>query len=121
MSERRTHGKKILVYADWMGIKEPTLMGILYSDSNQRQRNIFHLSIQRDGCNLSLSRLLIRIYNAIQVTQYLSGNKNNFGIFLDSSPDDGEELIMQRREAIKRRAGRRERTLMESDFLLGVL
>ena len=52
---------------------------------------------------------------------YLNGNKNNFEIFLDSSPDRWGRIIMQRREAIlARQENRQVKTLMESDYLLGV-
>jgi serine/threonine-protein kinase HipA len=53
--------------------------------------------------------------------QYLPEEKNNFGIFLDSSPDRWGRLLMRRREAWQAKVeGRDERTLFESDFLLGV-
>jgi hypothetical protein len=53
--------------------------------------------------------------------QYLPEEKNNFGIFLDSSPDRWGRLLMRRREAWQAKEERRdERTLFESDFLLGV-
>jgi len=53
--------------------------------------------------------------------QYLPEEKNNFGIFLDSSPDRWGRLLMRRREAWQaKEEGRDERPLFESDFLLGV-
>jgi len=53
--------------------------------------------------------------------QYLPEEKNNFGIFLDSSPDRWGRLLMRRREAWRaKQEGREERTLFESDYLLGV-
>jgi serine/threonine-protein kinase HipA len=53
--------------------------------------------------------------------QYLPDEKNNFGIFLDSSPDRWGRLLMRRREAWQAKQERREEsTLFESDFLLGV-
>ena len=53
--------------------------------------------------------------------QYLPEEKNNFGIFLDSSPDRWGRLLMRRREAWQAKNEHRdERTLFESDFLLGV-
>ncbi|WP_263408848.1 type II toxin-antitoxin system HipA family toxin [Terriglobus tenax] len=53
--------------------------------------------------------------------QYPSGDRTNFGIFTDSSPDRWGRLLMQRREnARARREGARPRTLTEWDFLLGV-
>lgn len=45
----------------------------------------------------------------------------NFGIFLDSSPDRWGQTLMQRREALAARDGkRRPRTLHAWDYLLGV-
>src|SRR6202008_3430673 len=53
--------------------------------------------------------------------QYLPEEKSNFGIFLDSSPDRWGKLIMRRREAaLARLEKRKENTLHESDYLLGV-
>lgn len=54
--------------------------------------------------------------------QYLGGEKkHNFGLFLDSAPDRWGRLLMSRREASQaRQEGRPERTLLESDYLLGV-
>lgn len=45
----------------------------------------------------------------------------NFGVFLDSSPDRWGRFLMNRREALlAREAGRPEKKLLESDYLLGV-
>lgn len=52
--------------------------------------------------------------------QYLNDNKSNFGIFMDSSPDRWERLLMRRREAaMAKLGGRREQLLFETDYLLG--
>lgn len=54
--------------------------------------------------------------------QYLPEEKSNFGLFLDSSPDLWGRLLMRRREAWSaKKEDRPERTLFESDFLLGVV
>jgi serine/threonine-protein kinase HipA len=53
--------------------------------------------------------------------QYIPEEKYNFGIFLDPSPDRWGRLLMRSREALQaKEVGRAERTLFESDFLLGV-
>ena len=53
--------------------------------------------------------------------QYPAPGRENFGIFLDSSPDRWGRVLMQRRENMRaRQEGRRSRTLTEWDFLLGV-
>jgi serine/threonine-protein kinase HipA len=53
--------------------------------------------------------------------QYLRDGKPNFGVFLDSSPDRWGRELLGRREALLAKAEKRpERTLQESDYLLGV-
>lgn len=53
--------------------------------------------------------------------QYLSDEKPNFGLFLDSSPDRWGRLLIKRREAVTARLeGRPRNQMFESDFLLGV-
>lgn len=52
---------------------------------------------------------------------YPRDEKINFGIFLDSCPDRWGRVLMQRREAIiAKKEERKAKTLLESDFLLGV-
>lgn len=53
--------------------------------------------------------------------QYARDGHDNFGLFLDSSPDRWGRVLMQRREAQQAKAENRDiRTLMESDYMLGV-
>lgn len=53
--------------------------------------------------------------------QYPPGGRENFGIFLDSSPDRWGRGLMQRRENLRaRKEDRKPRSLTEWDFLLGV-
>lgn len=53
--------------------------------------------------------------------QYVPPGHDNFGAFLDSSPDRWGRVLMQRREAqLAREQKRPERKLLEMDFLLGV-
>lgn len=48
-------------------------------------------------------------------------NKNTFGIFADSSPDQWGRVLMQRREKfLADKEGRKPRKLLDSDYLLGV-
>ena len=52
-------------------------------------------------------------------SQYAKDEKQNFGVFLDSSPDRWGRILMKRREAAMARSEKRpERTLRESDYLL---
>ncbi len=53
--------------------------------------------------------------------QYPLAERENFGLFDDSSPDRWGRLLMRRREALRAQAeDRRARTLTAWDFLLGV-
>ena len=53
--------------------------------------------------------------------QYPAAGRPNFGVFLDSCPDRWGRVLMLRREAhLARTAGRAQRRLLESDYLLGV-
>jgi len=112
--------KEILVYADWAGIKEPTLMGTLYSEII-RGRESFSFEYSDKWLKSKFAQVIdpdLQFYSGIH---YLSDKKKNFGIFLDSSPDRWGRVLMQRREAILAREEKREqKTLMETDYLLGV-
>ncbi len=112
---------KIWVYADWDFLKESQLMGFLTSQ-RVRGKEIFSFEYTESWVSnhhpiLSLDPHL----GFYKGKQYLPEEKNNFGIFLDSSPDRWGRLLMRRREAWQAKEERRdERTLFESDFLLGV-
>ena len=112
---------KIWVYADWEFLEEAQLMGVLTSQ-RLRGKEIFSFEYTETWMNhqnpiLSLDPHL----GFYKGKQFLPEEKNNFGIFLDSSPDRWGRLLMRRREAWQaKEEGREERTLFESDFLLGV-
>lgn len=53
--------------------------------------------------------------------QYLNDSKDNFGLFLDSSPDRWGRLLIRRREAMMAKSENRQvRNLTDTDYLLGV-
>jgi serine/threonine-protein kinase HipA len=112
---------KIWVYADWDFLEEARLMGCLTSQ-RLRGKEIFSFEyteywLNTDNPILSLDPHL----GFYKGKQYLPEEKNNFGICLDSSPDRWGRLLMRRREAWQAKNEHRdERTLFESDFLLGV-
>lgn len=112
--------KKILVYADWLELTEPQLMGELNAD-HLRGKEIFSFEYNSDWLKLNYSRMLdpdLGLYTGIQ---YPREDKPNFGLFLDSSPDRWGRVLMKRREAILAKSENRNvNTLFESDFLLGV-
>ena len=112
--------KEILVYADWVGIKKPTLMGTLHSEI-VRGKEIFSFEYSDEWLKSKFAQVLDPDLKLFSGSQYLNEAKSNFGIFLDSSPDRWGRVLMKRREAMLARINnRKEKTLMESDYLLGV-
>lgn len=111
----------IWVYADWDPIEAPQLIGILVVQ-RVRGKEIFSFEYTETWLNASQAKLYLDpnlgLYKG---KQYLPEGKNNFGIFLDSAPDRWGILLLRRREAWQAKLeGREERTLFESDYLLGV-
>ncbi|SHF41266.1 serine/threonine-protein kinase HipA [Salegentibacter echinorum] len=112
--------KEILVYADWEGIEEPFLMGILYATPS-RGKEIFSFEYDKKWLQSDFAQIIDPDLQLFEGMQFLNDEKSNFGIFLDSSPDRWGRVLMLRKEAAKaRREDRRAKTLMESDYLLGV-
>ena len=112
---------KISVYADWEFMLDAQLMGVLTAQYI-RGKEIFSFEYAEPWVNSQNPILFLDPHLGFyKGKQYLSEEKNNFGIFLDSSPDRWGRLLMRRREAWQAKVeGRDERTLFESDFLLGV-
>ena len=112
--------KKIYVYADWVELETPTLIGTL-SVEFLRGKEIFSFEYANEWLNSNNTQILdpdLGFYSGIQ---YLRDEKSNFGLFLDSSPDRWGRVLMKRREAILAKLENRAiKTLYESDFLLGV-
>ncbi|MBY0426342.1 MAG: HipA domain-containing protein [Cytophagales bacterium] len=95
-------------------------MGFLTS-SLVRGNEIFAFEYDKNWLNTSYAQFLDPNLQLYSGPQYLSGNKSNFGIFLDSSPDRWGRLLMRRREAaLARKEERKPQNLYESDYLLGV-
>jgi serine/threonine-protein kinase HipA len=113
--------KEILVYADWFGLKEsPSLLGKLYA-TIVRGKEIFSFEYSEGWLKSKFAQVIDPDLELYSGPHYLEDNKANFGIFLDSSPDRWGRVLMERREAILARDEKRaEKTLMESDYLLGV-
>jgi serine/threonine-protein kinase HipA len=117
---QRNDVRNIYVYAHWVGMKEPVLMGELKAEF-ARGKEIFSFSYAKDWLKSSLSQILDPELLFYSGSQYAGDEKSNFGVFLDSSPDRWGRILMKRREAATARSeGRTERTLRESDYLLGV-
>jgi serine/threonine-protein kinase HipA len=112
--------KRIYIYADWIGLKGPTQMGIL-SAILTRGKEIFSFEYEENWIQLGQSQNIDPNLQFYTGQQYNKEDKPNFGVFLDSSPDRWGRMLMKRREAIlARKDERKAKTLLESDFLLGV-
>lgn len=112
--------KEILVYANWLELPELKLMGSLRTEITKGEE-IFSFEYSKEWLGGEFAQDLdpdLKLYSG---PQYLTDEKPNFGLFLDSSPDRWGRMLMKRREAIKeRKEGEKPRKLFESDFLLGV-
>lgn len=113
--------REIEVWADWQGLGTATLMGWL-SVVITRGKEVFSFCYAEPWLAIDPARQLDPDLQLVSGPQYLnSGRKENFGMFLDSSPDRWGRLLMQRREAaIARETKRPVRRLRQTDYLLGV-
>jgi serine/threonine-protein kinase HipA len=113
-------GKKMAVFAHWEELQEPLLMGWLQATPS-RGKEIFSFEYTREWLNTANAQQLDPDLQLYAGPQYLQEEKSNFGVFLDSSPDRWGRMLMRRREAVMAKLeGRKEKTLQESDYLLGV-
>lgn len=104
----------VLVYADWLGMPDPKLIGIL-SAHQAKGRKSFSFEYNKEWLQSKEPFLLdpdISLYTGPQ----FPNNKANFGIFMDSMPDTWGRTLMKRREAQQESP----KTLYDIDFLLGV-
>ena len=111
---------EILVFADWKELSKPNFMGTL-SVSHIKGREVFSFSYSKEWLETSYAQNLDPDLQLFNGPQYLSSEKKNFGIFLDSSPDRWGRVLMDRREAIMaKKENRKIKKLFEEDYLLGV-
>jgi serine/threonine-protein kinase HipA len=112
--------QNIWVYADWMQLKRPTVMGTLQA-TWLRGKETFSFIYDDAWLQSSARQWLDPSLQLYSGPQYAAEAMNNFGLFLDSSPDRWGRTLMNRREAIIARAeGHKSKSLSESDYLLGV-
>ena len=110
----------IEVIADWDGLGGPTLMGNL-TVTPARGKEVFAFEYEKTWLTSPSRQQLDPSMALYGGPQYPARNRENFGVFLDSSPDRWGRVLMRRREAqLARAEGRTERRLLESDYLLGV-
>lgn len=116
MSKQRV----IDVVADWASLGGPRLFGRLTA-TPARGKEVFAFEYDDAWLLGGTSRQLDPSLELFRGPQYPAKNRDNFGVFLDSSPDRWGRVLMRRREAqLARTEGRAERRLLESDYLLGV-
>lgn len=117
---KQNNSRNISVYAHWLGMEDPLLMGILHSD-RLKGKEVFSFKYIDEWLKNGPAQLLdpsLQLYSGLH---YLNEVQDNFGIFLDSSPDRWGRILMRRREAaLARNEDREEKKLFETDYLLGV-
>ncbi len=108
------------VWADWARLGGPTFMGTLFATAS-RGKEIFSFEYDDDWLAGPHAQNLDPSLGLFGGPQYAPSSQENFGVFLDSCPDRWGRVLMRRREAQLARADeRKERKLLESDYLLGV-
>lgn len=114
-----TNKTDIYVYAHWLGLAEPVLLGVL-SAHQAKGRKAFSFAYDKNWLKSNAQRLIdpdIQFYSG----QQFPNNKENFGIFLDSMPDTWGRTLMKRREIqLAKSKGENPKTLYDIDYLLGV-
>ncbi len=112
--------KIVSVYSDFHPDSAPRLMGELRIQM-VRRKEVFAFEFDSAWLRSNEARILDPDLQLYAGPQYSDGDKNTFGLFLDSSPDRWGRQLMRRREAIRsRKEGRPPLPLQESDYLLGV-
>lgn len=109
----------IQVYAHWLGMKEPKLIGILCAQQTKGKKAFTFM--YSDGWIQSSEQILLDPDIGWYEGQQYPNNKDNFGIFFDSMPDSWGKTLMKRRAVQKaREEGKPVPNLYDIDFLLGV-
>ena len=120
MARKKHSQKAIQVCAHWRGMSNPYLMGTLYVTLS-RGKEVFSFEYNQAWLKSPHLQTLDPDLGLFSGPQYARDGRDNFGLFLDSSPDRWGRVLMQRREAQQARVEDRDvRTLMSSDYLLGV-
>lgn len=110
--------KKIYVYENWSSAT-PHLMGILYANE-KRGAEIYSFEYSEAYLH-SAPLVLIDPELELFFGRQYAYQKPNFGIFSDSAPDRWGRTLMDRRERLRaKEEERKPRTLLTSDYLLGV-
>lgn len=109
----------IYVYADWIGMEEPKLIGVL-SAQQAKGKKVFSFEYDALWLKTGQKFLLDPDISLFSGSQY-PNQKENFGIFLDSMPDTWGRTLMKRKAAQwAKENNTKTPTLYDIDFLLGV-
>jgi serine/threonine-protein kinase HipA len=112
--------KTIYVYWDDAQTVSPLSVGRLYAETI-RGKEVFSFEFDASWLKQKVCRHLDPDLQLFGGLQYVSDKKQNFGVFTDSCPDRWGRVLIERRESVlAKEEGRSRRTMMESDFLLGV-
>ena len=112
--------RSVEVVADWVDLGGPTVVGQL-TTTPARGKEVFAFEYDKDWLSRAPRQQLDPTMGLYRGPQYPAKSRDNFGVFLDSSPDRWGRVLMRRREAqLARAEGRAERRLLEFDYLLGV-
>lgn len=112
--------RTIQVYADWQSIEGPLLMGYLFTE-RLKGKEIFSFEYDKNWLLKPNAQALDPDLQLFRGPQFLGKDKENFGLFMDSSPDRWGKLLMRRREAaLARKDNRKPENFFATDYLLGV-
>ncbi|GEP91095.1 serine/threonine-protein kinase HipA [Chitinophaga terrae (ex Kim and Jung 2007)] len=109
----------IFVYADWKGMPEATLMGVL-SAHFAMGKKAFSFEYDKTWLRTKQQQLLDPDIQFFPGAQF-PNKKENFGLFLDSMPDTWGRTLMKRRAAQQaKERNEKAPVLYDIDYLLGV-
>ncbi len=115
----KSNDKNIYVFEEF-GSGEAKLLGKMRVQL-LRGEEIFSFEYDKDWLKANKLAFLDPDMPFYEGVQYPVDNKKQFGIFMDSEPDRWGRTLLKRREAIlAKKEGRAPRTLLESDYLLGI-
>ena len=110
----------IYVYADTKEFGSPLFLGILNA-APVRGKEVFSFEYSKDWLENRRGFAIDPQLKLFEGRQFNAEEKPNFGIFTDSAPDRWGRVLMNRREALSAKIeDRKKKTLLESDYLLGV-
>ena len=109
----------IWVYADWLGMGTPKLIGVL-SVQYSKGKEVFSFEYDKEFLSEKERFILDPQLGWYSGTQF-SNQSQNFGVFLDSMPDTWGRTLMKRRAVlIAKNEGDNLKVLHNIDYLLGV-